>query len=128
MLVKVPYLIGLLVKEVQLPLTDLALLETRLYESFMWNGKEINVIDTGGIQIEKKDFQDQILIQAKIAIQEANVVIFIVDGQSSITSDDKMIYSMLQKSGKPIIVVANKLDNISKFDYGWYSLRSWPCF
>nr|WP_318030720.1 GTP-binding protein [Mycoplasmopsis bovis] len=94
----------------------------------MWNGKEINVIDTGGIQIEKKDFQDQILIQAKIAIQEANVVIFIVDGQSSITSDDKMIYSMLQKSGKPIIVVANKLDNISKFDYGWYSLRSWPCF
>ncbi len=122
MLVKVPYLIGLLVKEVQLPLTDLALLETRLYESFMWNGKEINVIDTGGIQIEKKDFQDQILIQAKIAIQEANVVIFIVDGQSSITSDDKMIYSMLQKSGKPIIVVANKLDNISKFDYGWYSL------
>ncbi len=94
----------------------------RLYESFMWNGKEINVIDTGGIQIEKKDFQDQILIQAKIAIQEANVVIFIVDGQSSITSDDKMIYSMLQKSGKPIIVVANKLDNISKFDYGWYSL------
>nr|WP_318027478.1 EngA family GTP-binding protein [Mycoplasmopsis bovis] len=100
----------------------------RLYESFMWNGKEINVIDTGGIQIEKKDFQDQILIQAKIAIQEANVVIFIVDGQSSITSDDKMIYSMLQKSGKPIIVVANKLDNISKFDYGWYSLRSWPCF
>ncbi len=110
MLVKVPYLIGLLVKEVQLPLTDLALLETRLYESFMWNGKEINVIDTGGIQIEKKDFQDQILIQAKIAIQEANVVIFIVDGQSSITSDDKMIYSMLQKSGKPIIVVANKLE------------------
>ncbi len=82
----------------------------RLYESFMWNGKEINVIDTGGIQIEKKDFQDQILIQAKIAIQEANVVIFIVDGQSSITSDDKMIYSMLQKSGKPIIVVANKLE------------------
>lgn len=100
----------------------------RLYESFMWNGKEINVIDTGGIQIEKKDFQDQILIQAKIAIQEANVVIFIVDGQSSITSDDKMIYSMLQKSGKPIIVVANKLDNISKFDYGWYSLGAGHVF
>nr|WP_318034089.1 hypothetical protein [Mycoplasmopsis bovis] len=51
-----------------------------------------------------------------------------MDGQSSITSDDKMIYSMLQKSGKPIIVVANKLDNISKFDYGWYSLGAWPCF
>ncbi|WP_029513467.1 ribosome biogenesis GTPase Der [Mycoplasmopsis primatum] len=94
----------------------------RLYESFSWNGKEINVIDTGGIQIEKKEFQEQIQIQAKIAIEEANVIIFMVDGNSDITDDDKMIYQMLRKSGKPIVVVANKLDNISQFDYAWYSL------
>nr|WP_318024791.1 GTPase [Mycoplasmopsis bovis] len=106
MLVKVPYFNRLVGKRSSITFDRPGVTRDRLYESFMWNGKEINVIDTGGIQIEKKDFQDQILIQAKIAIQEANVVIFIVDGQSSITSDDKMIYSMLQKSGKPIIVVS----------------------
>ncbi|WP_406617305.1 ribosome biogenesis GTPase Der [Mycoplasmopsis adleri] len=94
----------------------------RLYETFTWNGKEINLIDTGGIEIENRPFQEQIQIQAKIAIDEANVIIFMVEGASDITNDDKMIYNMLQKSGKPIVVVANKLDNISQFDYSWYSL------
>ncbi|MBZ4195202.1 ribosome biogenesis GTPase Der [Mycoplasma sp. 1331] len=94
----------------------------RLYETFTWNGKEINLIDTGGIEIENRGFQEQIQIQAKIAINEANVIIFMIDGKSDITSDDKLIYNMLLKSGKHIIVVANKLDNISQFDYSWYSL------
>ncbi|VEU75424.1 GTP-binding protein EngA [Mycoplasmopsis maculosa] len=94
----------------------------RLYETFTWNGKEIRLIDTGGIEIENKPFQEQIQIQAKIAIEEANVIIFMVDGNGDITNDDKMIFKLLQKSGKPIVVVANKLDNISSFDYSWYSL------
>ncbi|RMX36160.1 ribosome biogenesis GTPase Der [Mycoplasmopsis fermentans] len=94
----------------------------RLYETFSWNGKEIKVIDTGGIEIENRPFQEHIQIQAKIAIEEANVIIFMVDGASDITNDDLMIYSMLQKSGKPIVVVANKLDNISQFNYSWYSI------
>ena len=94
----------------------------RLYETFNWNGKEIKVIDTGGIQIENGAFQQQIQIQAKIAIDEANVIIFMIDGNSDITNDDQMIYNMLLKSGKPIVVVANKLDNIRMFNYSWYSL------
>ncbi|QSF13427.1 ribosome biogenesis GTPase Der [Mycoplasma sp. Mirounga ES2805-ORL] len=94
----------------------------RLYETFTWNGKEIKVIDTGGIQIENQEFQEQIRTQADVAIQEANVIIFMVDGQSDITNDDQMIMSKLRKAGKPIIVVANKLDNISMFNYSWYSL------
>ncbi|WP_338822835.1 ribosome biogenesis GTPase Der [Mycoplasmopsis felifaucium] len=94
----------------------------RLYETFTWNGKEINLIDTGGIEIENRPFQEQIKIQAKIAIEEANVIIFMVEGASDVTNDDLMIYSMLRKSNKPIVVVANKLDNISSFDHSWYSL------
>ncbi|WP_027120738.1 ribosome biogenesis GTPase Der [Mycoplasmopsis lipofaciens] len=94
----------------------------RLYETFMWNGKEIKVIDTGGIEIENKPFQEQIRIQAEIAIQEANVIIFMVDGMSDITNDDAMIFNMLRKTGKPVVLVANKLDNISAFNYSWYGL------
>ncbi|BAW18409.1 ribosome biogenesis GTPase Der [Mycoplasmopsis bovigenitalium] len=94
----------------------------RLYETFDWNGKEIKIIDTGGIEIENRPFQEQIRVQAQIAIDEANVIIFMVDGSSEITNDDQMILSILRKSGKPIIVVANKLDNIDMFNWSWYSL------
>ncbi|WP_029906321.1 ribosome biogenesis GTPase Der [Mycoplasmopsis opalescens] len=94
----------------------------RLYETCHWNGKAIQIIDTGGIEIEKKQFQEQIRTQATIAIEEANVVIFVIDGTQEITNDDQMIYSMLLKSKKPIIVAANKMDNPALFNYSWYSL------
>ncbi|EGV00427.1 ribosome biogenesis GTPase Der [Mycoplasmopsis columbina] len=94
----------------------------RLYETFKWNGQEIKVIDTGGIEVSNAPFQTQIRTQADIAIEEANVIIFMVDGVSDITNDDQMILSKLRKSNKPVIVVANKLDNISQFNYSWYSL------
>ncbi|WP_029608503.1 ribosome biogenesis GTPase Der [Mycoplasma simbae] len=94
----------------------------RLYETFEWSGREIKVIDTGGIEVENRPFQEQIRIQASIAIDEANIIIFMVDGSTDMTNDDQMILSMLRKSGKPIIVAANKLDNVDMFDYSWYSL------
>ncbi|MCS4536683.1 MULTISPECIES: ribosome biogenesis GTPase Der [unclassified Mycoplasma] len=94
----------------------------RLYETFEWSGKEIKVIDTGGIEVENRPFQEQIRTQAKIAIDEANVIVFMVDGSSEITNDDQMILSILRKSGKPVIVVANKLDNKDLFNWSWYSL------
>ncbi|QBF34391.1 ribosome biogenesis GTPase Der [Mycoplasmopsis phocirhinis] len=94
----------------------------RLYEIFEWSGKEIKIIDTGGIEVENRPFQEQIRTQAKIAIDEANVIIFMVDGTSEITNDDQMILSILRKSSKPIIVVANKLDNNDLFNWSWYSL------
>ncbi|WP_029512599.1 ribosome biogenesis GTPase Der [Mycoplasmopsis iners] len=95
----------------------------RLYETFEWNGKEIKVIDTGGIEVENKPFQEQIRTQAEIAIDEANVIIFMVDGSSEITNDDMMIMSKLRQAHKPIIVVANKLEGrMSEFNYDWYKL------
>ncbi|VEU70175.1 ribosome biogenesis GTPase Der [Mycoplasmopsis glycophila] len=94
----------------------------RLYEKINWSGKELKIIDTGGIEIENRPFQEQIQIQAKIAIEEADVIIFLFDGNSEITNDDLFIMNILRKSNKPIIAVANKLENNQQFDYGWYRL------
>ncbi|WP_322900585.1 ribosome biogenesis GTPase Der [Mycoplasmopsis felis] len=94
----------------------------RLYEKINWLGNEIKLIDTGGIEIENKPFQEQIQIQAKIAIEEADVIIFLFDGTNEITNDDMFIMNILRKSNKPIIAVANKLENNQEFDYGWYKL------
>ncbi|MCU4706702.1 ribosome biogenesis GTPase Der [Mycoplasma sp. CSL7503-lung] len=94
----------------------------RLYEKINWAGHELKLIDTGGIEIENRPFQEQIQIQAKIAIQEADVILFLFDGKSEITNDDMFIMNILRKSNKPIIAVANKLESMQDFDYGWYRL------
>ncbi|ADE19518.1 ribosome biogenesis GTPase Der [Mycoplasma crocodyli] len=94
----------------------------RLYENIEWCGRVIKMIDTGGIEIENKPFQEQIQIQAKIAIDEADVIIFIFDGTSEITNDDLFIMNILRKSNKQIIAVANKLESNQDFDYSWYKL------
>ncbi|WP_426461120.1 ribosome biogenesis GTPase Der [Mycoplasma hafezii] len=94
----------------------------RLYEKINWTGHEMKIIDTGGIEIENRPFQEQIQIQAKIAIEEADVIIFLFDGNNEITNDDLFIMNILRKSHKPIIAVANKLENNQQFDYGWYRL------
>ncbi|MBN4083526.1 ribosome biogenesis GTPase Der [Mycoplasma sp. CSL10137] len=94
----------------------------RLYEKINWSGHELKLIDTGGIEIENRPFQEQIQIQAKIAIQEADVILFLFDGKSEITNDDMFIMNILRKSNKPIIAVANKLESMQDFDYGWYRL------
>ncbi|MFV9451613.1 ribosome biogenesis GTPase Der [Mycoplasma sp. 4463] len=94
----------------------------RLYERIVWTGHEIKIIDTGGIEIENRPFQEQIQIQAKIAIEEADAIIFLFDGTSEITNDDLFIMNILRRSKKPIIAVANKLEDTQQFDYSWYSL------
>lgn len=100
----------------------------RLYEKINWVGNEIKIIDTGGIEIENRPFQEQIQIQAKIAIDEADVILFLFDGNSEITNDDLFIINILRKSNKPIIAVANKLENNQMFDYSWYKLGVDPIF
>ncbi|WP_027121544.1 ribosome biogenesis GTPase Der [Mycoplasma leonicaptivi] len=94
----------------------------RLYERITWTGHEIKLIDTGGIEIENKPFQEQIQIQAKIAIEEADVIVLIFDGTNEISNDELFIMNLLRKSGKPIIAAANKLESNQNFDYGWYRL------
>ncbi|WP_412031311.1 ribosome biogenesis GTPase Der [Metamycoplasma buccale] len=95
----------------------------RIYEIASWSGHEFKVIDTGGITIENDDFKEQIKIQAQIAIEEANVIIFLLDGKENITSEDYYVASLLRKTNKKVIVGVNKLDNNSQqFDFQIYSL------
>ncbi|UVD81484.1 ribosome biogenesis GTPase Der [Mycoplasma iguanae] len=94
----------------------------RIYQTVQWVGKQFEIIDTGGIQIENVPFQDHIKIQASIAIAEAEVIIFLVDGKKELDRDDYFIVDMLRKSGKKIIIGANKLENNIDFDPTLYSL------
>ncbi len=94
----------------------------RLYEKVEYQDKSFNVIDTGGITIDNGDFNEEIKIQAEIAMDESDLVLFVVDGQSSITKEEEIIASILRKKKKDIIVVVNKVDNASIRDnmYEYY--------
>ena len=82
----------------------------RIYREASYNQKRFYLIDTGGIDTTKLDFNDEIKLQAEIAIKEADVVVFIVDGKEGITTNDKIISNLLRKSDKRIIVAINKMD------------------
>ncbi|MCK9561273.1 MAG: ribosome biogenesis GTPase Der [Bacteroidales bacterium] len=90
----------------------------RQYGQSIWNGKIFNVIDTGGLTIKSDDvFEDEIKKQVLLAIEEADIIIFLVDVLSGITDFDEAIANMLRKVKKPIIVVANKVDDpIKQYD------------
>ena len=83
----------------------------RLYETASWLGRDFRVIDTGGIELVSRPFQEQIRMQAEIAIEEADIIVFVVDAKRGITSDDKLITKMLHKAHKPVVLAANKVDN-----------------
>ena len=82
----------------------------RLYGKCTWLGRSFSVIDTGGIEITNRPFQEQIRIQVEIAIEEADIIVFVVDGKLGITADDRMVAKMLYKVNKPIILAVNKID------------------
>lgn len=96
----------------------------RIYAKGEWLTKEFRVIDTGGIQIENQVFQDEIKMQVEIAIEEADCILFLVSGKEGVTSDDKFIARQLQKSGKPIVLGVNKIDDLDKQNliYEFYNL------
>lgn len=82
----------------------------RLYETASWLGKEFRIIDTGGIEVTNRPFQEQIRIQAQIAIEEADVIVYVGDGKKGVTNDDRLIAKMLYKTNKPVILAVNKID------------------
>jgi len=97
----------------------------RLYGSGEWLDKEFNIIDTGGIEI---DGEDEILrsvrVQAELAIEEADVIVFMTDAKDGVTTTDQEIAQILFKSGKPVVLAVNKVDNIKRQEdiYEFYSL------
>ncbi len=85
----------------------------RIYGKASWLTKEFRIIDTGGIQLLDQPFQKEIKMQVDIAIEEANTIIFVVNGNDGITPDDEYIARLLRKSNKPIILVVNKVDDVA---------------
>ena len=83
----------------------------RLYGKVIWNGLEFSLVDTGGWIIDSDDvLEDQINRQVKIAIEEAAVILLVVDVMTGLTDLDTVAAQMLRRSGKPVIIVANKSD------------------
>ncbi|HHU25191.1 MAG TPA: ribosome biogenesis GTPase Der [Bacteroidales bacterium] len=91
----------------------------RQYGKVVWNGQEFSLVDTGGWVVDSDDvLEDEINKQVEIAIEEADVILFVVDVLLGVTDLDVSVAQMLRESGKPVIIVANKADN---FELGYQS-------
>ena len=85
----------------------------RIYTDVVWLNNEFTLIDTGGIELETEDkILNNIRVQAKIAMEEADVIIFLVDGREGVTNADEEIANILRQTKKPIIIAVNKIDNL----------------
>ena len=98
----------------------------RVYAETNWRGKNFTVVDTGGIEPESDDIiVSQMRRQAEIAIEIADVIIFLTDIKQGVTAADEEIALMLKKSQKPVVLVCNKADNFGEPDpnlYEFYNL------
>lgn len=96
----------------------------RIYGVYDKNGYKFSLIDTGGIDVGTELFNNEIKIQAEIAIEEADVVVFVVDGKEGLTSNDIVVRDILYRSNKKVIVAINKMDNKKHMDniYDFYEL------
>jgi GTPase len=98
----------------------------RSYHEADWNGREFTLVDTGGIESEKSEdvFAGRIREQAQAACVEADVIIFVVDATTGVVDEDETVARILRRAGKPVFLVANKLDNPSdeKTIWDFYSL------
>ncbi len=96
----------------------------RIYSEVNYGKYKFNLIDTGGIDISNGDFNDEIKVQVEIAIDESDVIIFLVDGIEGLNQNDYVVRDMLRKSGKRVIVAINKTDNKLSLDhkYDFYEL------
>ncbi len=96
----------------------------RIYADAEWSGHAFTLVDTGGIDDRSEDaFQKAIKKQAQIAISEADVIVFLVDGRDGVTTNDEEVAEILHKSKTPVVLVVNKLDNFEiEKTYDFYSL------
>lgn len=97
----------------------------RHYGKCEWTGYEFTVVDTGGFVPDSRDiFEKEIASQVLIAIREADVLIFMVDGTAGVTDVDKEFAQVVRKSGKPVFVAVNKTDNSQRIDnmHAFYAL------
>jgi GTP-binding protein len=99
----------------------------RLYGDAEWNGRRFVVVDTGGLEMAPGDpIEEQVQLQARLAIGEADVIVFLVDAESGSTPADEDAAEMLRRTTKPVLVAANKADNERReqdaaefYELGW---------
>jgi GTP-binding protein len=87
----------------------------RLYADGDWNGRNYTLIDTGGIQMDQADpLQTQIRVQAEVAMEEADVILMLVDAEDGITAGDRDLADLLRRGSTPLFLVVNKADNTKR--------------
>ena len=96
----------------------------RIYATATWLTKEFRLIDTGGIELKNASFTAQIKMQAEISIEEADLIVFVVNGREGVTQEDEYVARLLQRTKKPILLAVNKIDDNSFINdiYDFYSL------
>ncbi|MBO5095832.1 MAG: ribosome biogenesis GTPase Der [Bacilli bacterium] len=96
----------------------------RIYGNVTHKNKTFHLIDTGGIDLGHEDFNQDIIAQATLAIDESDIILFVVDGKEDLTNNDFKVRDMLIKSDKEVYVVVNKIDNQERKDniYAFYEL------
>ena len=96
----------------------------RIYGTASYSDYKFHLIDTGGIELGNEDFNKEIRAQAMLAVDEADVIIFVVDGKEGLTSDDYLVRDMLKKVSNKVIVAINKCDSkkINETEYEFYEL------
>lgn len=96
----------------------------RIYTRAEWLTREFRLIDTGGIDMADEPFMTQIVQQAEIAIDEADVIVFMVSAQEGLTEADERVAKILYRSKKPVVLAVNKVDNIEMRSeiYEFYAL------
>lgn len=96
----------------------------RIYGDVAYKKYKFHLIDTGGIDVSNEVFNDEIRVQASIAIDEADIVVFVVDGKDMLNQNDYVIRDMLKKANKDVVVAVNKIDNENRMEnvYQFYEL------
>lgn len=96
----------------------------RIYSKAEWLTREFYIIDTGGIEVGDAPFLEQIRAQAELAMDEADVIVFLANGQDGITNDDYEVANILYRTDKPVVLGVNKIDHANYKDqiYDFYSL------
>lgn len=96
----------------------------RLYADASWCGKDFTIVDTGGVEFNSEDvFQKEIYEQVMLAMENASVIIFVVDGKTGITQADEDVAKLLRKQKLPVVLVVNKLDTFDmSATYEFYNL------
>jgi GTP-binding protein len=96
----------------------------RLYGNGSWLTHEFHVIDTGGIELGEEPLLAQMRAQAEIAVDESDVILFLVDGKTGLTDADEIVAQLLRRSKKPVVLAVNKLDNFKQREqmYEFYSV------